>query len=1402
MNEFIHTSETRLALKLVRQGKSFFITGKAGTGKTMLLKKIVSECRAQGKNVVVTAPTGVAAKNAEGQTIHSLFRLKTSVFIPNKMRMSYRLDSAREKVVRNLDVLIIDEVSMVRSDLLDMVNLTLQHYKGNKKPFGGIQVLFFGDLFQLPPVVTDEEEDLFCSYYDNEFFFSSDVIRQHPVKVLELMTVFRQKEDTDFVNILNNIREGKYLDSDRTALNKRWVPGYEPSDKESAVYLRTLRRKVWGYNISKLEELSGKEIPFTAYIEGDFPIQLYPTDYELRLKVGAKVMLLRNDNDGKKYVNGTLGIISSILGDEIRVKTDEGLLITVDRTKWERYKYVYEEESNSIVPVPIGSFKQFPLMLAWAVTIHKSQGMTFDKAIVDARRSFAPGQVYVALSRCRSLKGLTLSSKISGKDIMVNPIVVEYMKTVERLNPNDEEKETDQQEEIIFFFSDNGKTITGISSEVYGDIVIPNGIEKIGEKAFRDNTNITSVVFPDSLREIDDYAFKGCKNLREIELNEGIISIGLEAFLDTALQEVKLPETLEEIGLTPFDCKTKVDVLNDYFSSDINGVLYNADETSLILFPRKVHEDIIEVLDFVTCIESYAFENNVATEIILPEDIEELQNKIFYGCQNLRTLIIKSDSPENIDIDDEAFKGLEVEKCVLRVPFNALAKYKRYEIFNDFRYITAIEGSRCLMYDDDGIEIAGCVDEDCKKIEIPNGVRKIQDNAFKDNERIESVILPDSLGSIGRSAFAGCRSLSEIELNDGLKTICWDAFRGSGLSHVLIPYSVESIGFSAFNCEIEVDDINTDYIASEGVLYSFDENELVIYPTDKEDEEFEVPFTVEEINSFAFEDTNLKTLTLPDSIKYLGRDIFSSESKLETLILQVPNPNDMEINEKAFESFNKQQCKLIVPDGSLTLYASHKHFKDFMLISEMTDQDEEDVKESEFSIGQYFEKLPGSKYSMSKVFFHYDGCYRCYIVLSSKGFFLKLIDGGYYYLSNLINGSIWGQVWVLNKRDTLSDYMVAYSTDNKTKKSFGHFCENQLEETLSYTDIKSGNSFVVAIKTGKVLNPQQRNDNHDFFTQENLKSFYPGVSVSGFYKTVYQIFDELPEVDYNIVSITLNAQKAMDIHYSEILEEEFMVVGLRHHDYYNQLTQMAEGISEGNNLELRNEPDNPVDNNAIAVYYKDKTVGYISKDETEDVHELMALNDDYRFYISSKPIDSFKAVFSTNAIVNRSIKKKYHVNIVAEAELYMLTDEIIERYSTYINALIGHDIIFRPGYDNQMDVEASRHRFIGRLYSLYFNKRAEQGQIEGKIIRFNIKNNRIAQIDLEMVYDEYEPRACYKILVDGIIAHFKGLEIGKTYDISLEEINAIDCKKKKSDQYTPFIKYLQDYYQINLNIRN
>lgn len=447
IDKFVHDEYTRKALELVRLGRSFFITGKAGTGKTrLLLEKIVPDCRARGKNIAVTAPTGIAAKNAEGQTLHSLLGLKTIVFIPGKVRKWYRhLDAAREKVIRNLDILVVDEISMVRCDLLDMVDRTLQIYKGNNKPFGGIQVIFSGDLFQLPPVVTEDEENLLYSHYKSPYFFSSDVVSQYPYPLLELRKIHRQKEDSVFMNILNNIRDGRYLSSDREILNKRFKPEYEPLEKESMIYLRTTKYNVRRHNNSKLEKIPGKKKELWAEIDGIFPKKLYPTENPLKLKVGAKIMLLRNDNDGLKYVNGTQGIITGISKDEdiIRVRTEKGNIISVEPSTWEVYDYVYKEETKTIEPRVIGSFTQFPLKLAWAVTIHKSQGLTFEKAIVDAHQSFAPGQVYVALSRCRSLEGLTLTSKVTQSDIKVDPIVVEYMKTVERIEPNEQDSESD-----------------------------------------------------------------------------------------------------------------------------------------------------------------------------------------------------------------------------------------------------------------------------------------------------------------------------------------------------------------------------------------------------------------------------------------------------------------------------------------------------------------------------------------------------------------------------------------------------------------------------------------------------------------------------------------------------------------------------------------------------------------------------------------------------------------------------------------------------------------------------------------------------------------------------------------------------------------------------------------------
>lgn len=1094
---FIHDDDTRKAMELVRKGRSFFITGKAGTGKTTLLKKIVAECRANGKNIAVTAPTGVAAKNAEGQTLHTMFGLSTAMYIPGKMRMRYRLDDAREKVVKKLDVLIIDEISMVRCDLLDMVDLTLQHYKGNKNPFGGIQVVFFGDLFQLPPVVTDEDEEHLYSHYDNQYFFSSDVITKHPFPLLELNKVHRQ-EDPIFVNILNHIREGKYLASDREILNRRLKPGYEPSEKESAVYLRTRNNKVWGHNKGKLDTLPGDEVPFTAYIDGIFPKEQFPTDFELKLKIGAKVMLLRNDHDGLKYVNGTQGVISSIYDGMIRVKTDEGELITVERSTWELYSYVYNKETKTIDPIVIGSFTQFPLKLAWAVTIHKSQGMTFDKAIVDAKQAFAPGQVYVALSRCRSLEGLTLTTRISERDIKVDPIVVEYMKTVERINPQD--NDGDEEETVLFFFSDNGKTITGCSSELSGMIEIPEGVEKIAERAFEDNSNITGLKCPDSLKTIESHAFYGCENLIDACLNEGLMSIGLESFLNTKLSCVEIPSTVEEIDLTPFACEMNVDIDSDTYS-DVDGVLYNDDITSLILYPRNKNEESVELPDSVSTIESYAFEDCKAEEIIIPEDVENLQDNIFSGCQNLKTITIKSESPELITVNEDAFKGFEVENCILRVPYDSLSEYKSDVRFKDFKYITAVEGSICLHYSDDGTEIVGYDKYLCAEdIEIPEGVESIDGQVFEDNTDIESVTLPDSLKKIGNAVFLGCENLTEIDLNYGLETIGYDAFKGTGLTEVSIPATVSEIGSSAFTCEMEVDSSNTDYCTIDGVLYSYDKTELVIYPSDFDEDSFEVPEKVTKICNYAFEDSslteislpsnlqeiehdafhccsNLESIVIPYSILTLGRDIFSFCSELSTITFLDEDPDYITIDDGVFGDFQKDECELIVPAGCEENYSSNPLFEDFLEINELEDdEDEEDDKDEEdsstdnengFVTGNYYETLPGYKYAEGKAFYRYDGSFHCYVVMSADGFFLKIINGGYYFLSKRVNDSLYGSIWVHNKREKETSYDVSYSTNNVTSISFGHFNESYSDRKLSYRDNATGKSFTVDLNTGK-----------------------------------------------------------------------------------------------------------------------------------------------------------------------------------------------------------------------------------------------------------------------------------------------------------------------------------------------
>ncbi|MBR5211154.1 MAG: AAA family ATPase [Bacteroidales bacterium] len=396
-------------------GKSVFLTGKAGTGKTTFLKHLTSTTT---KRFVVLAPTGVAAINAGGSTIHSFFQLPLCPYLPDVKELiteyqtpeRYRsLRKERVKIIRTLDLLIIDEISMVRADLLDAVDMTLRRYRRNDRPFGGVQLLMIGDAQQLSPVVKENERPFMAQVYPSPYFFHAKALQNMEYVTIELQKVYRQK-DRDFLDVLNAVRENRITADVLKVLNSR-VHAYE--DDEDTIRLTTHNAQADAVNLRKLEMLPDEVKMFEADIEGDFPENSYPADFVLSLKVGAQVMFIRNDSEGE-YYNGKIGKVEEI-DDKgiIMVSDNEGNMIAVTPVEWENIQYTLDEQTGEIMPSVLGKFRQIPLKIAWAITIHKSQGLTFDRVIIDAGAAFAFGQVYVALSRCRSLEGISLDSPIS-----------------------------------------------------------------------------------------------------------------------------------------------------------------------------------------------------------------------------------------------------------------------------------------------------------------------------------------------------------------------------------------------------------------------------------------------------------------------------------------------------------------------------------------------------------------------------------------------------------------------------------------------------------------------------------------------------------------------------------------------------------------------------------------------------------------------------------------------------------------------------------------------------------------------------------------------------------------------------------------------------------------------------
>ena len=407
-------------------GRSIFLTGKAGTGKTTFLKTVVDQSR---KRNVVVAPTGVAAINAGGMTIHSFFQLPFSPFVPGaKIESKFDFGKEKRKLIASLDLLIIDEISMVRSDLLDAIDSILRRFRDRYKPFGGVQLLMIGDLQQLTPVVTPDDERMLKPYYDTPYFFGSKALSEMDYVTIQLEKVYRQQDDT-FLSLLNHIREGQPTASDLTLLNSRYKPVFLPKPEEGYIRLTTHNQMANNYNETELQKLSGRAVNYQAMIEGTFPEYSYPTAETLTLKVGAQVMFVKNDPSNEhRYYNGRIGHVT--LAEPTRLLVycpGDADAIEVVPLEWENARYTLNDETREIETEVLGKFSQLPLRLAWAITIHKSQGLTFEHAIIDASLSFAPGQVYVALSRCKTLEGMVLASQIPPHAIINDERVDSYI---------------------------------------------------------------------------------------------------------------------------------------------------------------------------------------------------------------------------------------------------------------------------------------------------------------------------------------------------------------------------------------------------------------------------------------------------------------------------------------------------------------------------------------------------------------------------------------------------------------------------------------------------------------------------------------------------------------------------------------------------------------------------------------------------------------------------------------------------------------------------------------------------------------------------------------------------------------------------------------------------------------
>ncbi len=449
----------QLATDFVNQtSQHIFLTGKAGTGKTTFLRHIRHTTH---KNCIVAAPTGVAAINAGGMTLHSLFQLPFEPFVPGmeyrNSKERFRFSAAKRDMLQRLELLIIDEVSMLRADVLDSIDSMMRYIRRNDRPFGGVQMLYIGDMFQLPPVVKEEEWQFLRDYYQSLFFFHAKAVQRVPPVYLELKKIYRQREQL-FVDLLNRVRNDELTQEDLLILNRQYQPGFRPPAGEKYITLTTRNAKADAINSQELTRLSMPAHRFEGEIKGEFPEYSLPTEISLTLKEGAQIMFIKNDTgEERRYYNGKLGTIGRISKDRIEVRLEgSGDVIAIEKETWKNIRYTLNKDTAEIEEEELGSFVQYPIRLAWAITIHKSQGLTFERAIIDTGDAFAPGQAYVALSRCTSLEGIVLLSQITQRSVQTDSHAVRLAQS-EKEQPVlqqilEEEKRRFWAERLLLYF--------------------------------------------------------------------------------------------------------------------------------------------------------------------------------------------------------------------------------------------------------------------------------------------------------------------------------------------------------------------------------------------------------------------------------------------------------------------------------------------------------------------------------------------------------------------------------------------------------------------------------------------------------------------------------------------------------------------------------------------------------------------------------------------------------------------------------------------------------------------------------------------------------------------------------------------------------------------------------------